>query len=332
VNLAKLRSNYILVCIVLLSVGAASEYVGSNIDPTFKAISLIDDTGQVIKKDVLSFPVAYSVVRILSGIFYTLAISIFVSVFITDRIEADLDRKREQDLNQQREAINIDVFDSLFRTLIPEEIFAVIKSSVIETKTVRRNADWIYDFSVPEQGVIDLRQTISYELHNISSEEVSEPTKVDFATFGDITQSLEQARCEVESHTIVIFDKDNPPDKNVGITITRNNELEKTLIEFNVIIPPRKYGYITMVFQNRHKHSVQDEYFTKTALVNGSLTANFPEDYEFKLYSDMSAELRCIEDGKSRKRYKLKGAILPHQGYVYYLYKTDRDAQTNANQ
>lgn len=321
-NLEKLRSNYVLICIVLLSVGAASEYFGSNIDPTFKAISLIDDTGQVIKKDVLSFPVAYSILRIVSGIFYTIAISIFVSVFITDRIEAGLHKEREHDLEQLRKAVNIDVFDTLFKTIIPEEIFAVIKSSVIETRTVRRNADWIYDFSVSEQGVIDLRQTISYELHNISSEEISEPTKVDFSTFGDITQYLEKARCEVESRIIVIFDKDDPT-RNVGIKITKNDELEKTFIEFNVIIPPRKHGYVTMVFRNRYKHSVQDEYFTKTALINGSLTANFPEDYEFKLYSDMSAELRCIGDEKSRKRYKLKGAILPHRGYVYYLYKKD---------
>lgn len=322
-NLERIRANYLYICAAILVFGAASDYLASSIYPAFKAISFIDDKGQVTQKQFLSFPISYSVLRIAGSIFYTLAISIFISVFVTDRIKAELDRKRAYELRQLQEAVNINIFDTLFKTIIPEEIFAVIKSSVIQTRTVRRDANWIYDFIEADEEYITLRQTISYELHNISSEEISEPTKADFSTFGDTTQSLERAVCEIDEHPIVVYDRNNPQN-NVGLKITEDKKEEKTFIEYNVNIAPYKHAYFTMVFRNRYRYSVQDEYFTKTALIRGTVTANFPPDYEFKVYADMSSKMRCILDENTRRIFKFEGAILPHEGYVYYMHKKDR--------
>ncbi len=316
----RLKNYYLAVCLALLILGAVADYAGSAISPYVSELTKMDVTGKVVHASFVSYPIRFYIFRISSGILYTACFSIFVALFIMHRIEEDQGRRNAKQLQEFQRAINVDVFDSLFRTVIPPEIFEAIKTAIIQGRVVRRNATWILDFWKGQGNEIELRQTIGFDLVNLSNLEVLEPTEVDVFVAGGSRQGLERATCTIGKDLIVSFDAADPKTQK-GVEF-KQQEPGRSAIEFAIKIPPGGTANLMTVFRNKYREFVQDEYFSKTALINADLTATFPEGYEFSLYSTLSAELRKVLVEKTRHIYKLKGGVLPGQGYVYYLNKT----------
>ncbi|MBW8878602.1 MAG: hypothetical protein JF614_26900, partial [Acidobacteria bacterium] len=156
----RLKNYYLAVCLALLILGAVADYAGSAISPYVSELTKMDVTGKVVHASFVSYPIRFYIFRISSGILYTACFSIFVALFIMHRIEEDQGRRNAKQLQEFQRAINVDVFDSLFRTVIPPEIFEAIKTAIIQGRVVRRNATWILDFWKGQGNEIELRQTI----------------------------------------------------------------------------------------------------------------------------------------------------------------------------
>ena len=141
------------------------DYFASSINLVSKEIKVIE-SGNIVTKQLLFIPFISKITHLLCIFLYTLSASIFVSVFIINRLEQNRKEEHKKELERLRNSINIDVFDSLFKTLIPEEIFKVIKNGIIDNKIIRKNVQYIFDFKEIESG-IELTETIKYETYNV---------------------------------------------------------------------------------------------------------------------------------------------------------------------
>ena len=268
----------------------------------------------------------------LSVVLCTVGVSVFVSIFVSKKIEAHLAAEKQAELENIREAINVDVFDSLFKRLIPAEIFTVFKSDVIGQQIIRKAGSWIYDFKeIPHSnGRIELIQTVKHELHNIGHHSVDDAVSAVFD--GHRGSGLIKAVCTEGNGVVANFDETDlegvdiqgeyeyvSPDGKIKIVRDENGY---TTIKIGVTIPSGGKVTVTQVYRNIYdNYSVNDGYFTKYSMIDASLTATFPRGYEFDIFQSMSSVLTRTLEAEDRVMYELKGGILPHQGFIYILKK-----------
>ncbi|MFS0518611.1 hypothetical protein ACEYW6_28490 [Nostoc sp. UIC 10607] len=302
------------ILIISLILGISFDIWSQNYNLVSKEISIIE-SGNLVKKNILSNHPVGRIAEVLSNFFYGLSASIFILVFIQNRIDAKEQEQRENNLNQINQAININVFDSLFKTLIPIEIYEILKKDTINNKILRKNAIWIYDFK-EFQGKIELIQTMKYQLHNTSIEEVLNPFIITFKkTPTAINSSLEIARCQLEGQLLFEWDtKDKTQTKGV------KKETHEEII-FELKIPAKKYVDAYFIFKTIYEESVTDFYSTRYPIINADLTVTFPEEYEFEILELMSTDFKCTLCEKNRHFYEIRGGILPYQSFLYFLKK-----------
>lgn len=313
-----METSFVFTCITLVILGVILDLLSAKTPFRIEQIFSPGPNDKSQSREVIALPTRYHVFKILSGFSYALAGSIFISAFVTNRVEETQKERREEELKTLRNAVHVDVFDSLFQRLMPPELFAVVKSQLINQKTVRRNADWVYDFTLTADHRLESRQTVSFELHNVSQDTITEPTKALARQSTGSSVYLESAYCEFEGKPLVRYNHQRPRD-SIGLKLVEEGDM--TFIDFSVEIPPREHVNFNMVFRNRYDGDVSDMYFTQSALIDARLTANFPAGYNFDVFSSMSSELKPILREETRHVYKLEGAVLPDQGYVYYLTK-----------
>jgi hypothetical protein len=297
-----------------------SDYYSSDVEFVSKLVKTLCKDGSIATHEVVSMPSKFHMLKALSLFLYSVAVAIFISIFVAMKIEKQQRDQHDKELKALQSAINIDVFDSLFSTLIDKELFDVIKEQIIENKVIRKDAKWFYDFTIKDDNTIQLRQTVKYKLHNISRSEVVDPVKLEAAATSNQIISFKQAYCEINGYKAVSYDSDNPA-ANQGVNI--NKEGDKQSIEFSITIPPKADADFTTVFVNEYKDRVIDAYFTKYPIINASLFVTYPDGYTFNIFQSMSSVLRCTLSDKTRQIYELEGGVLPRQGFVYYLNKTD---------
>ena len=257
-NLAeKLSNKYIPVCLIILVVALALDHYASSIDLVSQEISLVK-AGHLVTTTTLTLPFTARILQLLSTFLYTLAASIFISVFVTNRIEEIRNRENEARQRDLAAAINRNVFDALFKTLMPEEIFEIIRDEIIKMDIVRRNALWTYDFTEIEDGM-QLRTTLKYELHNVSDNVITDPLVTLTGDYGSETM-LEKVLCVCEGTQTNFFDHDFP-DKIDHVTVTPTGHMQK--IEASLKVPPKKHVDLTYVFRTIYpKQCVKDVFFS----------------------------------------------------------------------
>ncbi len=98
-------------------------------------------------------------------------------------------------------------------------------------------------------------------------------------------------------------------------------------IRARVAIPAKDYVKVTIVLLTEyHKEEVSDYYASRYAVINASLTAQFPPSYEFDIFQSFSTEMRLVIDEDNRRRWELDGAALPHQGFQFFLKKKTQNS------
>src|ERR1700719_3265520 len=122
----KLRRFYLPVCAGLVLLALALDYFGSSIDVVSRDITVLE-AGKQVTKTTLTYPFYARILQLFDIFLYTLAVSIFISIFVTNQMEDARQREQENALEQFRKAININVFSALFEMLIPPEVFDAIK-------------------------------------------------------------------------------------------------------------------------------------------------------------------------------------------------------------
>ncbi len=172
----------LLILIVILS-GLFMDYQGNNYEITYKNIEIAVGENKTEHQTILSTPPMVQGYKLFANFLYglavTLFVSLFVSLFVARKLEEGQKEKHKKELDKLRASVNINVFDALFKTLIPEEIFQIVKTEIIENKVIRRKAHWTFVFEEVDNQ-IKMTSTTHYELHNVSKEPVSNPVNIEY--------------------------------------------------------------------------------------------------------------------------------------------------------
>jgi len=311
-----LKNKYLWLSLIFLVAGFICENYVSEFDFETESVTILKN-GTPENFDIIKIPSYCKYLNILSNLFYTIAISIIISVFVIQAIEEKRKNEHEEELNELRNSININVFDSLFKTIIPAEVYDVIKSDIISNKIIRRDANWIYDFYSETDG-ITLKQTMKYKMYNMSNILIEEPLVATLDTT-ETDEELLSASCVIDGKKVIVYDKNSKNDGNVQI-FKDSDGLRNVKINFS--IPPKKYADITLIWLQKFKQDqIKDGYFTKYPIINAELCVNFPVGYNFWIFQCMSNEMINTLSESNRKMYKLEGAILSYQGFVFHLDK-----------
>ncbi|MAY59652.1 MULTISPECIES: hypothetical protein [Pseudoalteromonas] len=312
----KQMSWYLLLVVLVAILAFALDVFSSRLTVDIGPKSILDKSGQVTTSLEVLYPLWHQIVNLLKNFLYGLAAAIFITVFVANRLENSQRKEKEDELKKLNDAINVNVFDSLFKTIIPEEIFKIIKQEIIENKVVRRDAKWVYNF-IEDNGKIICTQTTRYELHNLSQAPVSDPVKLELDTLGGEEYKIVSAECTDTSGTVLVhYDpEDSTNSKNIDVKSNGN----VTTVAYTVNIPPESYVEYKTVFKRAYTGDITDAQATKVPVIGADIIVNFPEGYDFDISPLMSSFPRLITQSSTQKIYKVEGGILPRQGFIFYL-------------
>jgi hypothetical protein len=311
---------WFLVIIIIITTSIFLNIFNSEIQYTFHEIEIIRN-GNIEKIQILKFPFSYTLINIITTFLYGLATTIFITLFIINQIEKKQKQKEENELKNLQQAININVFDSLFKTIIPSELFDIIKHEIIENKAIRKNAIWDYKFEETSEGKIKLLIINHYELHNISREKIKDPVKLELDPVDGSQTTVIETKCVLgkERSTMIHYDRKN--DNCQGVSIKEENN--KKTMEYLIEILPNNFIEMTTTVEVIYNGNVNDSHFTKYPIINLDIRATYPNNYTFKISPQFSTEARQITNGIGYSSYKIEGGLLPKQGLIYYLTKNN---------
>lgn len=282
----------------------------------------VDQKLNVITKSVLCYPWQFNIINYLSTFCYSLSISIIITTFIVRQIDRTQTEKQKEEIKALQDAVNKDIFQSLFETLMPYELYEIIKNDIIMSKIIRKNAEWIYEFGETSEGIV-CRHTLKYELHNISRQEIVNPIELTIGQSDYQDSYLDMFHCQLNGKMIATY---NSKDGNTNNLVTKekdNPDDNIDTIKVNIPIPAQAHIDMTMVLRSTYKDQVHDSYFTKIPVLNANLTVTFPESYELTVFPSFSSVLQPTLIEETRKMFKLTGGILPHQGFSLSLLKKE---------
>jgi hypothetical protein len=320
-------SGYVFLVILVALLAFSLDILSSRVTVDIGSKSILDKTGNVTTTLEVVYPIWHQIVNLLKNFLYGLAAAIFITVFVANRLENSQRKEKEDELNKLNEAINVNVFDSLFKTIIPEEIFKIIKQEIIENKVVRRDAKWVYNFVEVESKII-CTQTTRYELHNLSQAPVSDPVKLELDTLGGEEYKIVSAECTDTSGKVLVHYDPDDSKKSKNIDVNSNGKI--TTVAYTVVIPPESYVEYKTVFERAYSGDITDAQVTKVPVIGADIIVNFPEGYDFDISPLMSSFPRLITQSSTQKIYKVEGGILPRQGFVFYLVKANKSKHSDA--
>lgn len=319
-------SGYVFLVILVAFLAFSLDILSSRVTVDIGSKSILDKTGNVTTTLEVVYPIWHQIVNLLKNFLYGLAAAIFITVFVANRLENSQRKEKEDELNKLNEAINVNVFDSLFKTIIPEEIFKIIKQEIIENKVVRRDAKWVYNFVEVESKII-CTQTTRYELHNLSQASVSDPVKLELDTLGGEEYKIVSAECTDTSGNVLVHYDPDDSTKSKNIDVNSNGKI--TTVAYTVVIPPESYVEYKTVFERAYSGDITDAQATKVPVIGADIIVNFPEGYDFDISPLMSSFPRLITQSSTQKIYKVEGGILPRQGFIFYLVKANKSKHSD---
>lgn len=304
----------LLIAIIAFALDVYSSHLTVELGPK----KILNQDGNITTSIEVIYPLWHQILNLLKNFLYGLAATIFITVFVVNRLEHSQRKEKEDELKKLNEAVNINVFDSLFKTIIPEEIFKIIKQEIIENKVVRKDAKWIYDFKECD-GKIMCTQTTRYELHNLSQEVVSDPIKLKLDALGGEKYEIMSAEClDIEGKKLVHYDPQDT-DNNENVIVESNGRI--TTVSYTVDIPPQSHVEYKTIFERSYSSDITDAQGTNVPVIGADIIVNFPDGYNFDISPMMSSIPRLITQSNTQKIYKVEGGILPRQGFIFYLVK-----------
>ena len=311
---------YIVICLILsVIMGIVIDIKFSEGNIVTKAVEIFENGKKTIVNSY-SFEYKYPIIKTFSTILYSFSISIVIALVILLVIQKDEEEQRKLRDEIRKEEIFKNVFKGVFNRLIPDEIFEVIKSDILEASIVRKNLKWVFDFEIEENQIV-LYRTVMYEAHNIT-------TKDSIETFSYIFSSTDYTSTEIEFlkwHEFHDID-------NTQVVYNRNDELEhnplslslNTQIKRDIIIPHNKVICINFrskeIFKNS-KNFLHETHFSSACSIGWELQVNYPRGYNFSILPVFSGRINTLIDDDNRKEYRYSGAILKGQGIEFTLFK-----------
>lgn len=332
----------LILSVVLIFAGISIDvwYSNGNVKPI--QISIFNDKGIAEVVNTYKFEYEHSFLKVFSIVLYSFSMSLLISLFILKVIQKDDDKERELKDERRKEAIFKNVFKGVFNRLVPNEIFDVIKSDILEAKVVRKNVQWIYDFKIENEQLV-LYRNVMYEIHNISSEPCNEP----FSYIYSSTEYTETKILFLKWHekndiksTFIAYDVERDGEQNHrnieeiesnnstnNILQLENKDIDFEQVKHDVHVIPGTVIKINFKSKETFKNNsnfVHETHFTTACSIGWELEVNYPIGYSFSILPMFSANLIPTVDDVDRKKYSHEGAILKGQGIEFTITKVSK--------
>lgn len=304
-----MKSTNIILCLLALLIvigGLSIDFAASSMQLEYSQVSRLDNDGKKIVENIVSVPKSARLCALFAACLNAVGISILVSVLVVSQVE-----------KAQRDSINRELFSSVFKRMIPEELFTVIYDDILRSSVIQKGAHWHLNYSKGVGDEILLTRTITYSLVNISNQPFRDKMKsLLIRRLGE--EGFELVRAQWTSQGIVVVDYDaERPGKEKGVLKFEENG--KTHISYEISIPARSHISATLVLKSSSKQRTNDSMFGNRPIMDLRITANYPEDMVFSWHSSTSSEIECLDHGDTSTSLKANGAILPKQGFIFRL-------------
>jgi hypothetical protein len=311
---------YIVICLIVAVITGIlidTEFSEGNI--VTKAVEIFNNGSKTIVESY-TFEYKHPIIKTFPTILYSFSISVVIALVILLVIQKDEEEQRKIRDEMRKDEIFKNVFKGVFNRLIPDEIFEVIKSDILEANIVRKNLKWVFDFEIENNQII-LYRTVMYEAHNITTKDCKE-------IFSYIFSSTEYTSTEIEflkwhefndiDNTKIIYDKNNELEHN-HLGLASNTQIKK-----DIEIPHNKIICINFrskeIFKN-NANFLHETHFSSACSIGWELQVNYPKEYNFSILPVFSGKINTLIDDENRKEYKYSGAILKGQGIEFTLFK-----------
>ncbi|MDB4303393.1 hypothetical protein N9934_01200 [Desulfosarcina sp.] len=302
---------FLIISLLILVGGLVCQYWASSFNYNFSTISTVKDN-KILQREQITVPTQARILQLMAVGLNTLAISIFISAFVVSNLEA-----------KQKEALNKEIFSAVFKRFIPDAVFDSFKRDILSSELVSENGHLEYTFNLSSSGAISVVQSYSHTIRNITAREVSDPQSRLTPTPNTKSLVLQRTKWKIADKTVVDYELGNP-EKKLGVKI--ESERSDEFLLYDVKIPPMETATATITISCEFKHEAFAAFFTNRPLTGLSISAHFPEGYDFRLFPCWSATSEEIDSGPNVKRYMVKGAILPKQGFLFFLNKKNSSA------
>jgi two-component system cell cycle sensor histidine kinase/response regulator CckA len=119
------------------------------------------------------------------------------------------------------------------------------------------------------------------------------------------------------------------PDESFGLKISEKENTTTAKIVGKISQGKKDSISISHVIKTEYKNVIQEVFFTKLPIINGSLLVQFPKDYHFHFCPSTASEFKLIEvlpsNGKVTQIYNFEGAVLPNQGFAFSLNRKNKE-------
>ncbi len=296
------------------------EVLSSNQSLVYKEISYLNSDGIKENSLIIDKPILKRFYDIGVYLSFSLAFAIFISTFISSKLKEEQLKSKKAELESLKDNLYKDIHNALFQKIIPKELFQTVKDEIINAEIIRKDAEWILDFSVDDNENITCRLTSIMKSYNNTNQIIKNPISAVIANHNPSDTSIEKVICSIKGKQTVYYEKNNKPEENKGVEIEKiDDKMHK--IHYDLEIPPNNYVDYTIIYKIEHSKRLQDEFFTWLPVINLKIIATYPPEYNFEIFSMLSPSLELKVKDDDRSIYEAEGGILPRQGIVYYLDK-----------
>jgi hypothetical protein len=138
----------------------------------------------------------------------------------------------------------------------------------------------------------------------------------------DAKEKLAKAICMRKGELLINYDvATGAIPENVTVVDEFDGNPFMQMVTITIDIPAESSVDLTLVIEGSHRGNVTDAYFTKYPIVDGSIIFQYPKEYNFGWAPSISADVKLEIDQPNKKTFEVTGAILPKQGFVFFLRK-----------
>lgn len=312
----KIKNNALWISILAIIIGAGMLFFSNDYEITSKTISIVEGD-KVLSKVIYGLSNNKLLFELISTVLLTLGIALFISAFFIRYIEKEERQEFEKTLLSFQKETAKDAIQSVFKRIIEDEFFKIIKKDVLNAKLLRKKANWQYDITIKD-GKPRLKRTLSYVLHNISGETVKEPIQISASTTVHSDLKVISGKVRKSNGEETPFDLVSKNDSESETIKSSSFQTFKKEVEVEPDEPIEVVIVIDQTFNNKY---IFETHTSRHPVVDLELTVNIPEGYVFDLSSTFSTEPRLRVNESNKKVYVVDGAIYQGQGIEFLCHK-----------
>jgi hypothetical protein len=268
---------------------------------------IIDVNGNRKDYTVMKYSPEYKYPKALGEFFYTLGIAVLIYLLIEHTLSNYENNRREKELEEKRDKINKDIFEGVFKKIIPEALFEIVTNDILYKEFIRKNVKWEYEISEdPNNRGYNLEQMIIYELCNITSSKTVFPLTISI-------QHTEENNAFFEAIEVQTMD-----GKKVPVSPVDRGGERKLNLDFEPGQTLKIIHHLKIEYSGYH---VIDCHFTNYSIVGLEIRVRKPADCTFRPVPTFSCAMQVLKEDHNTIIYKPVKGLLKGQALVYLLDK-----------